>query len=339
MLWFTLITTVAVLLLMMAGIAGGAWVLVSFIYLTIFTYFMDRLIQRSVAYQDSDGEFPAGHNLSAVLGLAHCVLLVVGVWAISGAGNHSIWERGLCFISFGIFFGQISNANAHELIHRSARWPRRLGVLVYTTLLFGHHASAHPKVHHIWAASDMDPNSAPVGQSVYQFLPRAWAGSFVKGWRAETQARQKAHKPMWSHPYLAYIGGALGTIWLACVTLGLPGLGALILLTGYAQMQLLISDYVQHYGLRRIRDATGRLESIKAHHSWNAPHFYSSALMLNAPRHSDHHLHPSRSYPALTLTQDMPTLPRPLPFMGVVALFPPLWRRMMDQRLAKFCKS
>jgi len=69
-------------------------------------------------------------------------------------------------------------------------------------------------------------------------------------------------------------------------------------------------------------------------HSWNAPHWFSSALMLNAPRHSDHHTHPARVYPALRLTEDMPVLPRSLPAMATLALFPRLWRRVMDPRVA-----
>jgi alkane 1-monooxygenase len=72
-------------------------------------------------------------------------------------------------------------------------------------------------------------------------------------------------------------------------------------------------------------------------HSWNAPAWYSSAMMLNAPRHSDHHMRPSRAFPALKLTPGtMPMLPRSLPVMAVLALVPPLWRRVMDRRVARW---
>jgi alkane 1-monooxygenase len=60
--------------------------------------------------------------------------------------------------------------------------------------------------------------------------------------------------------------------------------------------------------------------------------------MLNAPRHSDHHAHPARAYPALRLgaadTPGRPVLPRSLPVMATLAMVPPLWRRMMDPRVA-----
>ena len=78
----------------------------------------------------------------------------------------------------------------------------------------------------------------------------------------------------------------------------------------------------------------GRLEAVSARHSWNTAHRFSGAMMLNAPRHSDHHTHPSRSYPSLELLEEeMPMLPYSLPMMAVIALMPPLWRRVMDSRV------
>ena len=63
-------------------------------------------------------------------------------------------------------------------------------------------------------------------------------------------------------------------------------------------------------------------------------------MMLNAPRHSDHHLRPARAFPQLEITPEtMPVLPHSLPVMAVVALVPPLWRRVMDHRVAKWQKT
>jgi alkane 1-monooxygenase len=59
--------------------------------------------------------------------------------------------------------------------------------------------------------------------------------------------------------------------------------------------------------------------------------------MLNAPRHSDHHMHPARSFPALELSaENMPILPHSLPVMACLALVPGLWRKVMDRRVAKW---
>jgi len=96
---------------------------------------------------------------------------------------------------------------------------------------------------------------------------------------------------------------------------------------------VLIWDYGQDYGLRRRIGPDGKPEPVGPQHSWNAVGWYSSAMMLNAPRHSDHHAHPSRPYPRLTLPEGAPILPAPLPAMAMLALIPPLWRKVMDPRL------
>ena len=78
---------------------------------------------------------------------------------------------------------------------------------------------------------------------------------------------------------------------------------------------------------------SGRIEPIGPRHSWNAPHWFSAALMLNASRHADHHAHPQCPFPALSVDIDSPTLPRSLPAMATLALFPSLWRVVMDHRV------
>jgi alkane 1-monooxygenase len=189
-------------------------------------------------------------------------------------------------------------------------------------------------------ATEDDPNTARLGESFYRFLPRAWIGSFVAGFEIETQMmRQKSPRPpRWRHPYVVYIVGAL--FCLAIATLA-GGLFAYLALVAYAQTQLMLSDYVQHYGLMRQRLASGKPEPVGPQHSWNAPHWFSGYLLLNAPRHSDHHAHPSKPYPALDLPDPKaaPTLPRSLPAMAAIALYPKLWKRVMTPRAIAWSKS
>ncbi|MEM8578649.1 MAG: fatty acid desaturase, partial [Pseudomonadota bacterium] len=144
---------------------------------------------------------------------------------------------------------------------------------------------------------------------------------------------EAARRAGWRHPYIGYAAGAAATIAAAAALAGSTGVIALVLIAAYAQAQLLLSDYVQHYGLRRRILSTGKAEPIGPAHSWNAPHWASAAMMLNAPRHSDHHMRPGRAFPALELRSGMPMLPHSLPVMAVLALFPPVWRRVMDRRV------
>lgn len=339
MIWFITATSSAVALLLLAGLIGGIWPLLSVVYLTLISCALDSWIRVSDEPPTTNEHPPSGQGLAIFLGLAHFVLLVIAIYAVSGGGDHSWMTRLLCFLGFGMFFGQISNANAHELIHRQSRNARRLGTAIYVSMLFGHHMSAHSKVHHVWVATGRDPNSPTEHESFYHFWPRAWFGSFILGLRAENDLRsRRIKKPaFWTHPYVSYVVGGILTLWLSLALFGLLGLATCVALAIYAQMQLLLSDYVQHYGLSRRIDRNGKPEPVSPAHSWNSPHVCNSALLLNATRHSNHHMHPSQNFPALQLdTATMPMLPRSLPAMAMVAMVPKLWRKVMNPRVAAF---
>ncbi len=335
MIWYAIASMTPAVLLALACLLGGLWPLAAVLSITGFVYLMDRL-PRSQPERDI-----SGRGISLALAMLHFALLGLGVWTLGQADGLNWRDRLLIFVGLGMFIGQISNSNAHELIHAAGRWPRRIGTLIYISVLHGHHVSAHLKVHHIFAATDADPNSAAVGEGFWAYLLRALPGEFRAGWRADTQQRARATPPppRWTHPYIVYVLGGLACIATAYALAQWRGAAVYLGLALYAQVQLLLSDYVQHYGLRRSINASGRPEPIGPQHSWNAPQWYSSAMMLNAPRHSDHHMRPALAFPALVVTPDtMPILPRSLPVMATIALVPPIWRRIMDGRVRHWQK-
>lgn len=333
MILFTLATLLPILLIGAAGLWGGVWVVAALVYMTAMTAALDVTVKR-ITPPAPESEFPVANRLSVVLALGHFALLAATVAALSGERTGVLAKLGT-FVAAGQYFGQVSNANAHELIHRGSRGLHTLGKWVYISLLFGHHTSAHVLVHHRLVATRDDPSSARRGESLYRFARRAWLGSFRAGYAAETRRLAQIGRAKWRHPYVVYCGGAVLMMAIALWIGGAIGLFAYIGLAGFATFQLLMSDYVQHYGLTRRTLATGKPEPVAARHSWNSPHWFSSALMLNAPRHSDHHAHPSRPYAVLRLS-DGPLLPRSLPVMAGVALFPRRWRRIMDPLVAKW---
>jgi alkane 1-monooxygenase len=329
---FALATLLPLPLLALGIGLGGGWAWLALLYMAVLTGMLDQLIPMVLPNAAEGTEFPAADALLIALGAAHIAALPVAVWAVAGPSGLGGWERAALFWGAGLWVGQVSNPCAHELIHRGNRWLFWLGVTIYSSLLFGHHASAHRLVHHRHAASADDPNTARAGESFYSFFVRAWRGSFRDGYLTENLRR--TGKPG-LHPYAVYLGISVLSLTLGWVIAGGWGVLAWTGLALHAQSQLLMADYVQHYGLMRARLPDGRLEPVSDRHSWNAPHWFSSALMLNAPRHSDHHAHPSRPYPALRLPpQDQaPRLPYPLPVCCTMALSPRLWRRVMHPQL------
>ena len=330
---FALATLAPVLLLAAGGILGGAWIWAAALYMSFFALGLDQIL--TVADRDGapGSEFPAADALSAALALAHLALMPLGAAAVAGLTGLSGAERVVAFFGFGLFFGQLSNSNAHELIHRGNRLLFGLGKWVYISMLYGHHTTAHRLLHHVHVGTPQDPNFPRKGMSFYRNFLRGWTGSFVQGFRVERARAARAGKPAWTNPYLTYVGGALALLALCWATLGGAAVLAWLGLSFYAQTQLAMVDYLQHYGLERRPLPQGGYEPQTIHHSWNTPHWFSSHMMVNAPRHSDHHANPARPYPALRLPEEMPVLPYSLPAMGMVALWPPLWFRLMDRRV------
>ncbi len=332
--FFAFATLFPIPVIVAAALWGGVWVLLALAVMTALVAGLDHLVRRTTPAQP-DQEFPVADALSVVLAVTHFALLGIVVWGLSQPhltplGKVAVWYAA------GLYFGQVSNSNAHELIHKPTKLLHKLGMWVYISLVFGHHTSAHVLVHHRHVATGEDPNSARRGEGFYRYVMRAWWGSFVAGYRAEAARLARVGRGPLHQPYVIYISGALLMVVIAAGLGGWRGVVAYASVAALAQIQLLLSDYVQHYGLvRRARD-DGKPEPVNDRHSWNSPHWYSSAMMLNAPRHSDHHAHPSRAFPALTLPSASPTLPRAIPVMATVALFPPLWRKVMDPRVAKW---
>ena len=317
------------LLLALGAVLGGVWPFLGLLSITVLVLLLDKTRIGRLASADQADWLPR------LVGGLHFVLLGLGLWSI-GVENHLTSGQKIVLVAgMGLYFGQVSNACAHELIHRGDRRLRALGIAIYCSLLNGQHVSAHMLVHHVHAGTARDPNSAPLGRGFWRFFLRAVTDEFTAGLAAENKRRRGRRRGV--HPYVTYLGGAAATLLAAFFLAGGLGVLVMLILALHAQMQLMLSDYLQHYGLRRAVDAQGRVEPMGPQHSWNAPRGFSAALMLNAPLHSDHHMNPAQPFPALRHDPAvMPTLPRSVPVMGAIALIPPLWRHVMDPRVRSF---
>ncbi len=76
-----------------------------------------------------------------------------------------------------------------------------------------------------------------------------------------------------------------------------------------------------------------RYERVDPSHSWNSNNIATNVLLYHLQRHSDHHANPTRRYQTLRDFEESPVLPTGYAGMIVLALFPPLWRRVMDKRV------
>jgi len=93
---------------------------------------------------------------------------------------------------------------------------------------------------------------------------------------------------------------------------------------------------MEHYGMLRQKVGVGerqRYERVDPTHSWNSNNIATNVLLYHLQRHSDHHANPTRRYQSLRDFEESPVLPTGYAGMIVLAIFPPVWRRVMDPRV------
>jgi alkane 1-monooxygenase len=238
-------------------------------------------------------------------------------------------------LAVGTVTGGIGITVAHELGHRASRLDRGLARLLLVSVGYGHFHVEHNRGHHVRVATPDDPASAPRGMTVYRFIVRSVIGGFLHAWRLESmRLAARGHSAL--HPTNWVLTGTL--LWSGLVMAAGVGLGfsAALFMVGQALCAvglLEIVNYIEHYGLQRRRLASGRLEPVAPHHSWNADFTISNWLLFNLQLHSDHHAHVQRPFEALRSMPQAPQLPAGYPTLVLVALLPPLWFALMDRRV------
>ncbi len=246
------------------------------------------------------------------------------------------WVKVGWVASVGLSAGGLGIVVAHELVHRRAYFEYWLGKLLLMSVLYMHFAIEHVRGHHARVATDEDPASARLGQSVYAFVPQSILRQWPSAWQLEVERLRKKSLPIFSHHNEMLGMVVLQGTWLLLISVfwGLTGLLAAVSVALIAVTLLEVVNYVEHYGLRRNKDASGRVEPVRAHHSWNSDHQLSRILLFELPRHTDHHMNGSRPYQTLHSVPGAPQLPGGYPAMVLLALVPPLWFRVMNPRVA-----
>ncbi len=272
-----------------------------------------------------------GRWLPRAFGPAQLAVVLLGARAAGSADPAAFASLVLGLGVYGTTFG--INV-AHELIHAHKRHDRLLGGLLLSMVCTGSFQVEHLRGHHRDVATAADPASAPAGRSLYAHLPQAVLGNWRKGWALETARLRRQGRSLAGHGLLRWAACSAALVALAGLLWG-PAAAAFVLLQGLvARITLEVVNYVEHYGLRRARRADGRPVPVGPAHSWSSEHRLSRALLLNLPRHADHHAHAARPWTALRPHPAGPVLPAGTGAMVLLALVPPLWFRVMDPWLA-----
>lgn len=261
----------------------------------------------------------------------------IWIWALWHFHTHALTplEATLFTMGVGVQTGGIGITVAHELIHRRARIERALGLLLLSQVHYMHFRIEHVFGHHVWVGTPKDPASAPRGMSVYYFWVYSTFWSYVHAWRWEMERLKIAKRaPLsWRNRMFHY---AIFQGLLAYGVYRFTDAGTLLfhLMQGTLGFLLLETlNYIQHYGLRRREKAPGQYEVVTPAHSWDAPQGLTNKLLYNLGLHALHHSSPTFRYEQLRAHPDAPKLPIGYPGAAVLALLPPIWKKIMDPRI------
>ena len=269
-----------------------------------------------------------------VVGLHVAINSLAIATLLFGVANGTLprWRVSDATLSTGLNSGISGIVVAHEFIHRRGRAWRRAGVWNLLLVNYSHFFIEHVQGHHKHVGSWNDRSTARPGESLYTFLLRSISQQFVCALRIEADR-------------LGRTGGlpfGLGNFVVAMTCLQVVIALVIRFFLGYVAMSaylwqgaiavglLQAVNYLQHYSL--VRTPGSRIEPA---HSWQTDRISSRFLLLELPRHADHHCHSARPYQRLVSCEESPRLP--LGLLGTIPLLliPPLWFRVARRILER----
>jgi alkane 1-monooxygenase len=237
-------------------------------------------------------------------------------------------------LSSGVAAGVFGFLAAHEMIHSRSAAERALGLAMLAFLLDMRFAISHVQGHHRRAATFDDPTTARRGESAYAFVVRSLVGQAREAWTFETSRLARAGRaPVGLGNRAVAFALAEAAVTAAMAMLGARALAFFLADAVIAVVLLELFNYVAHYGLMRRLGSDGRLEPLSPRHAWNTRRRMNNATLFNMGRHSDHHRFSTRPYQDLEVIEGGAALPCGYAGVLLLALIPPLWRKVMDPRV------
>ena len=220
----------------------------------------------------------------------------------------------------------------HELGHRKSLIARTCSKLLYLPCQYMHFYIEHNFGHHINVATPEDPATARYKQTVYSFWITSVIRTYVSAWEIQLKLLKVSKRSFFSikNDMVFYTFFQLLFLVFIYYNFGLYLTLLSILMSVVSFLFLETINYVEHYGLLRKKEPSGRYERVKPHHSWNSNHTIGRIVLYELTRHSDHHFKSSKKYQILESLDECPHLPHGYPTSILLSLIPPLWFSIMN---------
>ncbi len=220
----------------------------------------------------------------------------------------------------------------HELGHRKSIIARTCSKLLYLPCQYMHFYIEHNFGHHINVATPEDPATARYKQTLYSFWITSVVRTYVSAWEIQLKLLKVSKRNFFSikNDMVFYTFFQITFLAFIYYSFGLYLTLLSILMSIISFLFLETINYVEHYGLLRKKEPSGRYERVKPHHSWNSNHTIGRIVLYELTRHSDHHFKSSKKYQVLESLDDCPHLPYGYPTSILLSLIPPIWFTIMN---------
>ena len=260
-----------------------------------------------------------------------------GGWVFMNVDFNIVGQIGW-MLSVGVVGGITAINLGHELVHKDSKIEQWAGGLMLASVTYAGFKVEHVRGHHVHVSTPEDASSSRYNQTLYQFLPQAFYRNFVNAFRLEAQRlKRKGKSPfslknelIWWYGISALFAVAFFLVW------GWMGVLFFVGQSFFAAAELEVINYIEHYGLHRRKLENGRYERTDVHHSWNSNYLLTNLFLFQLQRHSDHHAYPKRRYQVLRHHDESPQMPSGYAGMVVLAIFPPLWFKVMNPKVEAY---
>lgn len=316
-----------------------------FIYIFIFGIIpiLDYIVGKDPTNPDELTDVPAMSEDKSYRWLALAMVPIwFGVLFWSGwifvHNDYSLLGQFGWILSIGTLGGIIAINLGHELIHKDPRIENWAGGLLLASVSYGGFKVEHVRGHHVTVSTPEDASSSQYNQGLYSFLPHAFVHNFTNAWRLEKEYLARKGKSFFSidNELLWWYGISAALAVTFSVLWGWQGAAFFLGQSFFAALALEIINYIEHYGLHRRALENGKYERVTPAHSWNSNYLLTNLALFQLQRHSDHHAYAKRRFQVLRHYEESPQLPGGYASMYVLALFPPLWKKVMNPRVEAY---
>ena len=314
---------------------GGFYNYLAVVFTFIFIPILETIVKKS------DEEYTEEEKKSRLLDPFFDLLLYLNIPIVFGIFFFSL-DKLAFTSSVSDIIGIILSASivmatnginvGHELGHRKSIIARTCSKLLYLPCQYMHFYIEHNFGHHINVATPEDPATARYKQTLYSFWITSVVRTYVSAWKIQLKLLKVSKRNFFSikNDMVFYTLFQITFLAFVYYNFGLYLTLLSILMSVISFLFLETINYVEHYGLLRKKEPSGRYERVKPHHSWNSNHTIGRIVLYELTRHSDHHFKSSKKYQVLESLDDCPHLPYGYPTSILLSFIPPLWFSIMN---------